>query len=218
VSVDLVVVRLHGNRLWVLARRDAMAAPSLPSIALGEGESPSVVARRLALSCTGQTPRLLEQVGAFTSTRHPLGAALTVAYVALVPHAQGPHALGSDALETPADGWVPAASPTSVAAAHRPMIKAALRWLGAAVSHTPVAFALLPAAFTLSELQGSYEHLLGRRLHKASFRRALLGAALVEATEEWRSEGRGRPAQLYRYSPMTPGGEQRPLRFDFSHG
>jgi 8-oxo-dGTP diphosphatase len=73
---------------------------------------------------------------------------------------------------------------------------------------------LLPATFTLSELQHMYELLLGRRLHKASFRRALAAAALVEPTDEWRSEGRGRPAQLYRFGPKKRRRGRRGVRFD----
>ena len=78
----------------------------------------------------------------------------------------------------------------------------------------PVAFHLLPRTFTLSELQEVYEILLGRRLHKASFRRALQAAYLVEPTDEWRSEGRGRPAQLFRYAPRKRRGVRRAVRFD----
>jgi len=79
---------------------------------------------------------------------------------------------------------------------------------------SPVAFRLLPASFTLSELQQMYELLLGKRLHKASFRRALQAAWLVEPTDEWRSEGRGRPAQLYRYAPKKRRKGRRGVRFD----
>ena len=79
---------------------------------------------------------------------------------------------------------------------------------------SPVAFRLLPPSFTLSELQQMYELLLGKRLHKASFRRALQAAWLVEPTDEWRSEGRGRPAQLYRYAPKKRRKGRRGVRFD----
>ena len=75
-------------------------------------------------------------------------------------------------------------------------------------------FDFLPATFTLSELQSVYELLLGRRLHKASFRRSLHAASLVEATDEWRSEGRGRPAQLFRYAPPRRRRQRRGVHFD----
>ena len=64
----------------------------------------------------------------------------------------------------------------------------------------------------------AYELLLGRRLHKASFRRALQAAWLVEPTDEWRSEGRGRPAQLFRYAPRRRRNQRRGVRFDLLSG
>lgn len=84
----------------------------------------------------------------------------------------------------------------------------------ARLDQSPIAFRLLPPTFTLSQLQEIYELLLGRRLHKASFRRALHASWLVEPTDEWRSEGRGRPAQLFRYAPRRRRGSRRGVRFE----
>jgi 8-oxo-dGTP diphosphatase len=95
------------------------------------------------------------------------------------------------------------------------MVDAATRTMQSRLDQAPIAFRLLPATFTLSELQQTYELLLGKRLHKASFRRALQGAWLVEPTDEWRSEGRGRPAQLFRYAPKKRRRQHRGVRFDF---
>ena len=94
------------------------------------------------------------------------------------------------------------------------MVDAALIMLRESTERAPVAFKLLGPAFTLSDLQAMYELLLGRRLHKASFRRALQAASLVEATDEWRNEGRGRPAQLFRYAPKPRRGGRGGARFD----
>ena len=63
--------------------------------------------------------------------------------------------------------------------------------------------------------QEVYEAILGRTLHKASFRRALQSARLVTPTREWRSEGRGRPAQLYRFVARAPKASRRGVRFDW---
>jgi ADP-ribose pyrophosphatase YjhB (NUDIX family) len=97
----------------------------------------------------------------------------------------------------------------------RAIVEAATRTIQSRLDQAPIAFRLLPSTFTLSELQQMYELLLGKRLHKASFRRALQGAWLVEPTDEWRSEGRGRPAQLFRYAPKKRRRPQRGVRFDF---
>ena len=94
------------------------------------------------------------------------------------------------------------------------MLDGAISTLRVRMDQSPVAFRLLPPTFTLSDLQHMYELLLGKRLHKASFRRALQAAWLVEPTEEWRSEGRGRPAQLFRYAPRKRRPTQRGIRLD----
>jgi 8-oxo-dGTP diphosphatase len=95
------------------------------------------------------------------------------------------------------------------------MVDGATKTIQGRLDQAPIAFRLLPATFTLSELQQMYELLLGKRLHKASFRRALQAAWLVEPTDEWRSEGRGRPAQLFRYLPKKKRRLHRGVRFDF---
>ncbi len=59
-------------------------------------------------------------------------------------------------------------------------------------------FELLPDEFTLSELQRTYEMILGESLDKRIFRRRILEAGIIEPTLHHRS-GEGRPAQLYHY-------------------
>ncbi|MGH7678727.1 MAG: NrtR DNA-binding winged helix domain-containing protein, partial [Gemmatimonadaceae bacterium] len=110
--------------------------------------------------------------------------------------------------------WVEIDQLPLLAPRHRAVAEAAVNAVRSRIERAPLAFRLLPSSFTLSELQAIYELLLGRSLHKASFRRALQAAFLVEPTDEWRSEGRGRPAQLYRYAPRRRRGTKRGVRFD----
>jgi 8-oxo-dGTP diphosphatase len=110
--------------------------------------------------------------------------------------------------------WTSLEELPALAPRHRAILDAALDVVRRRIDQSPLAFRLLPATFTLSDLQAVYELLLGRPLHKASFRRALHGALLVEPTDEWRSEGRGRPAQLYRFAPRRRRGSRRGIRFD----
>jgi 8-oxo-dGTP diphosphatase len=130
-----------------------------------------------------------------------------VAFLALVPSGT-PAPIGGDAAWFPVDDLPP------IAPRHGAIVDAALRAVRARLDQSPIAFRLLPPTFTLSQLQDIYELLLGRRLHKASFRRALHAAWLVEPTDEWRSEGRGRPAQLFRYAPRKRRGARRGVRFE----
>jgi 8-oxo-dGTP diphosphatase len=150
----------------------------------------------------------MEQVGAFgEGKRHPSDSDVSVAYVGLVPHETA----------SPRSGytWFQLAELPALSPRQRAMVDGATRTIQSRLDQAPIAFRLLPSTFTLSELQQMYELLLGKRLHKASFRRALQGAWLVEPTDEWRSEGRGRPAQLFRYLPKKRRRAHRGVRFDF---
>jgi hypothetical protein len=114
--------------------------------------------------------------------------------------------------------WFSLADVPPLTPRQRALLDAALETIRVRLDQAPIAFRLLPPTFTLSELQQTYELLLGRRLHKASFRRALQAAWLVEPTDEWRSEGRGRPAQLFRYAPRRRRSQRRGVRFDLLSG
>lgn len=180
----------------------------LPWDAPRPDEAPDDAAMRVARSVLGATPAALEQVGAFGDTRrHPGGAQLSISFVGLVPHTV------SDAC-TGAVAWVDLDQLPVLAPRQRAIVDASVDAVRRRIDQAPLAFRLLPPSFTLSELQSVYELLLGRRLHKASFRRALQAAFLVEPIDEWRSEGRGRPAQLYRYAPRRRRSSPRGVRFD----
>ena len=176
-----------------------------------DDETLEAAARRITVDACGVDPTWLEQTSAFDDERrHPAAAELSLLFVAVVPQGTATADDGS------ADGaqWVAVSKVPPLAPRQRAMLDAALADVRTRIDHAPVAFRLLPPTFTLSELQHTYEILLGRRLHKASFRRALQGAYLVEPTDEWRSEGRGRPAQLFRYAPRKRRGARRGVRFD----
>ena len=145
----------------------------------------------------------LATASAGNGDRH--GADLSLVYAAAVP---------SDAVARTTT-WHPIAHlPQRVVARHRVAIDAAIAHIARRADQSEVAFHLLPRTFTLSELQRVYERLLGRPLHKASFRRALHNAHLVKALDEWRMEGRGRPAQLFVYAPRRQRNARAGLRLD----
>jgi 8-oxo-dGTP diphosphatase len=207
-SVDIVLFTPHGRQLGVLfvrgtARegRDAWRLPSAPA-----GSALDDTAAHLALSASGARAGWIAQAGAFTKGKGGESAGIIVAYAAVTPPA--PHA--------PPEGarWFPSANLPPLDPVQKAIVHAALEQLRDRLDRAPVAFRLLAPTFTLSELQTIYEVLLGRRLHKASFRRALTAAFLVAPTDEWRSEGRGRPAQLFRYAPRKRRRARGGIRFD----
>jgi 8-oxo-dGTP diphosphatase len=214
-SIDVVVCAPHGRQLAVLLVRDdsrhAREKWCLPW-APADPEGPlDREAARLVVRCAGAKPAWIEQAGAFADgTRHPGDAAISVAYAGVTPERSVAPAARAK--------WFDAAELPSLAPRHRAIVQAALAALRERMDRAPVAFRLLGPTFTLSDLQAVYELLLGRRLHKASFRRSLTAAFLVEPTDEWRSEGRGRPAQLYRYAPRKRRGGRGGVRFELLGG
>ena len=209
-SVDVVLVTATRNELAVLLARNSSERErwSLPWRSPQAGESLEIAAIRAVQEALGEAPNWMEQIGAFgDGKRHPSESDVSVAYLGLVPHETASPRAGYT--------WFQVADLPPLSPRQRAMVESAAKTILGRLDQAPIAFRLLPNTFTLSELQQMYELLLGKRLHKASFRRALQAAWLVEATDEWRSEGRGRPAQLFRYSPKKKRRPHRGVRFDF---
>lgn len=199
ITIDVVLLAPGGGQLTVFAPHEERGRRALPGGAPKGGESLDAAAARIARIALGGGIAWLEQV----STRLE-GDVATVLFAGFVAAPSGAD-----------DAWIPRDRSSALGASARREIEDAVTAAGIWLDRTPVAFRLLPGSFTLSELQEVYEAILGRTLHKASFRRALQSARLVMPTREWRSEGRGRPAQLYKFVPRAPKASRRGVRFDW---
>lgn len=82
---------------------------------------------------------------------------------------------------------------------HRRILATALGRLRGKLQYRPVVFELLPASFTLLQLQRTVEALAGARLHKQNFRRLVETAGLVEGTGQLAYHTGGRPAELFGF-------------------
>lgn len=209
-TIDLVLLTAVGGQLAVLLRRSPEGREKwmLPWDMPRASEPLEASATRVARSAGTGDPAWLEQVGAFgDSRRHPSEADISVGYAGLIP-------MGTPSPTGGVYAWFPVREVPQLAPRHRNILDFAVGMIRERMDQSPVAFRLLPHMFTLTELQQMYELLLAKRLHKASFRRALQAAWLVEPTDEWRGEGRGRPAQLYRYAPRKRRPARRGIRLD----
>ena len=214
VALDIALLTLGEHHLHVLLRRAEARRWELPWTFVDATESLAVTAAKLARASLGTRPGWLQQVVALDSgKRHPAGPGLSVAYTGVV--AAGLSRVGESDQEEGELAWFPIDRLPSLPPRQRAAIDEAMLSIRTRFDLTPIAFKLLPERFTLTELQEVYELLLQRTLHKASFRRALHGARLVAPIAEYRSEGRGRPAQLFKYKPAKTAG-RRAMRFDFS--
>ena len=91
---------------------------------------------------------------------------------------------------------VPGVEASHLAFDHATIIATAIFQLRSELGRTELAFAFLPAQFTLSELQNLHEKILNSREIPANFRRKML--PFVEKTDETTSETGHRPASLFR--------------------
>ena len=192
-TIDLVLVTALKDQLAVLLWRtpEGKEKWALPWDVPVSDETLESAAGEIATDALGVLPVWIEQLAAFAADkRHPSDSDVSVAFTGLVPAGTPPPVGGAYA-------WFPVSEMPVLAPRQRAMLDGSLVMLRARMDQSPVAFRLLPPTFTLSELQHMYELLLGKRLHKASFRRALQAAWLVEPTDEWRSEGRGSPGTAF---------------------
>jgi hypothetical protein len=93
----------------------------------------------------------------------------------------------------------PAAAGRAMNGDHRRILATGIARLRAKIKYNPVVFELMPATFTLSQLQRCVEALAGLLVHKPNFRRLIEQQDLVEETGESAADTGGRPAKLYRF-------------------
>lgn len=199
-TVDTVLFALRDGDLQVLLIKrkyppfEGMWA--IPGGFVEIDETLETAAQRELWEETGLTGIPLEQLYTFGDPgRDPRGRSITVAYFAAVPAGSVVPRAGDDAAEA---GWWSIYGLPPLAFDHGKILGYALTRLRYKLEYTAVGFCLLPAEFTLTQLQAAYEIVLGIKLDKRNFRRKLLGAGVIEPAGSYRG-GEGRPARLYRY-------------------
>ena len=201
VTVDTVIFTVLDGTLQVLLVRRGeekfAGLWSLPGGFVAPSEPLESAALRELRDATGVTDVYLEQLYTFGDPgRDTRGRVISVAYVALLAADRCP--LVPNELEDEAQWW-PVYQLPPLAFDHPRMIEVALERVRTKLEYTTIGFQLMPAAFTLGELQRVYEVVLDREVDKRNFRRRLELLDLVEPTGETRRGGPGRPAQLYRF-------------------
>jgi len=199
VTVDVVIFTLRENDLRVLLIRRGRPPHEGMWVIPGGSVRPnealeSAAARRLAEE-TGLVDVYLEQLYTFGEPdRDPRDRTITVAYFAVVPPTgEMPSVESMEHIR-----WWSIYDLPPLAFDHDQVLSYALTRLRYKLEYTAVGFELLPAEFSLTELQTAYEIVLGEKLDKRNFRRKILGAGVIEPSGQYRA-GDGRPARLYRY-------------------
>ena len=201
VTVDVVTFTLrdHDLKVLLIRRKHPPFAGywAIPGGFVQMDESLEAGALRELEEETGVCDVYIEQLYTFGQpNRDPRTRVITVAYFALVPASALPALqAGDDAAD--AQWWSMYDLPP-LAFDHAEILDYALTRLRYKLEYSAVGFELLPEKFTLSELQSTYEVILGEKLDRGNFRKKLHKAAVVEPTRDYRNTG-GRPARLYRF-------------------
>jgi 8-oxo-dGTP diphosphatase len=217
VAVDVVVLTVVSRRLQVVVYRrkehPAKGLHALPGGFVRIDESLDHAAARLLREKAGLRGVFVEQLYTFGAPgRDPRMRIIAVAYYALVDHrrlsavAKGLGArlaLVTVAWSGETGGPVSVADHSHAALPlafdHADIVGMAVKRIRGRLDYSPIGFQLLPAEFTLRELQDVHEAVRDEPVNKDSFRRRMLAGGLLEATGERERDVLHRPAELYRF-------------------
>lgn len=203
VSVDMAIFAIMDEQLHVLlVKRNEYPSKNkwaLPGgfVDLNKDKDLFDTAQRKLKEKTGVDTPYLEQVASFGGkNRDPRGWSVTIAYFALIAHEDV--ALKSDS-NTEEVLWVPVkviGKKYVLAFDHQHILDTCHERLRSKVTYTSLPAHLLPKAFTLGELQKTFEIVLGKSIDKKSFRRRILDVDILRETGQMKATST-RPAMLY---------------------
>lgn len=211
VTVDCVVFGLDEDDLKILLIQRGLQPFkdqwALPGGFVAVGESLENTARRELNEETSLKNVFLEQLYTFGDpARDPREHVITVAYYALVNLSEHRIQAATDASNA---AWFSVDDAPKLAFDHERILKTAYDRLKAKIRYQPVGFELLPAKFTLRQLQGLYEKILDRSLDKRNFRKKILNMGIIEELSEVETDVAHRAAQLYRFDKGRYNGMSR---------
>jgi 8-oxo-dGTP diphosphatase len=129
--------------------------------------------------------------------RDPRNRVVAVAYLGLVNW----ESLSPEERSDTGDArWIPITRATKLAYDHDEMLSVALNRLRSRVTYTTLIAQLMPAEFTLTELEKAYACLLKTGLDKRNFRKKILKLNVLKELPNKKATGRFRPAQLYKFA------------------
>lgn len=206
VAVDVVIFTIKDNALQVLLlelnEQPFSGQWAVPGGLVQLDESLDAAARRHLSSKAGIKNAFLEQLYTFGETqRDPKGRVVSVAYFALLPdHQIKPSTISRYKSIT----WHPVKSLPTLAYDHKQIITTAITRLQNKLEYTNIAYSLLPKEFTLTDLQTTYEIILGKELDKRNFRKKILSLNIIKDTGKKTSGSAHRPAQLFSFVSQKP--------------
>lgn len=210
ISIDSVVFGFANNQLNVLLLKIKNEEDwILPGGYLQKDEAIDDAAKRILFERSGADKIFLNNFGVFGNLNRSESffadypddlwhkqRFITIGYYALVDQTRvNPVTdMFSDCCE-----WVPVESNPKMVMDHEIILKKALDTLREHISHKPIGYNLLPETFTLPELQGLYEAILGEKLNRGNFYRKMMRYDILIKLDEQRKGGAYKAPNLYKF-------------------
>ena len=200
-SVDCIIFGFDEGKLKILVGKRQMDPGrgewSLYGGFVASDESVDDAATRTLYELTGLRNLFMRQVGAFGNVdRDPGERVVSIAYYALINVKDYDDELRlSHGVK-----WVDINELPQLYSDHNEMVNKARKMMQQKLAHEPVGFRLLPALFTLTQLQQLYEAVNGAELDKRNFRKRIKDMDFIEKTELMDKTSSKRGAYLYRFN------------------
>jgi ADP-ribose pyrophosphatase YjhB (NUDIX family) len=218
-AVDAVIFGFNKNQLKILVleyRNTGLYA--LPGGFVRTSEDLNTAARRVLAERTGLSDIYLHQFYTFGDVARydpapmklimkqleqpirddhwMLGRFISVGYYALVDFSQ---VVPQPDFLSDSCGWYGFENLPPLMQDHNGIVNKALETLRVNLDRQLIASNLLPATFTIGDLQSLYETVLGVKLNRSSFQRRVLGLDILERVEKKYTGGAHRAPYLYRF-------------------
>ncbi len=199
VTTDCVIFGFDGASLKVLLVQRGVEPYkgrwAFPGGFLKMDESAEEGALRELQEETGLKDAYIRQFHTFSApNRDPRERVITIAYYALV-RMQGVKG-GDDAADA---RWFALDEVPQLAFDHDQILRKAEQALRQQIHFEPIGFELLPAEFTIKELQNLYEAILGMRFDRRNFYNKMKRLGLLEQTDETVNPTHRKEAYLFRF-------------------
>ena len=200
VTTDCVIFGYDGKDLkLLLVERDIPPFKgmwALPGGYLQMDEDAIDGAKRELFEETGLRDAYIEQFRTFSAVdRDPRGRVITIAHLALVRISEVKG--GDDAAKAQ---WFPLKDVPQLAFDHDMILREAMKALRQKIHFEPVGFELLPAVFTMPQLQHLYESILDVRFDRRNFASKMLHLGILEDTGSREPGAPSRVPATYRFN------------------
>lgn len=172
----------------------------LPGFFVENNETIDDAVKRILLEHTGLKGIYMEQLYAFGDLqRHPQGRIITIAYYAMLRLEAVNISLKPTSDYVRKAQWHSLNNLPDLAFDHKNIIEKSIEKIRRKVSHSPIAFELLPEKFTLTQLQQLYEAIWDKKLDKRNFRKKMLNYNVLKELDEKQKGVSYRAAKLYKF-------------------